>query len=101
MNSLYQITRQNPPIFDIKPNPREIIFELVSCMCDNISYLHYRRDNSSLRHYNSHCSLAFSNLQCKALQAEVLWAIEDNEFDKVVAMLNTSTSRVFSIKIRG
>ncbi len=52
---------------DIDISHNVLLFTLVSCMCNNVSYLKIVRDTKedkcTMNHYNDHCSLAISNLQ--------------------------------------
>ena len=34
----------DPPKIEVKENAREVIFKTVSCMCDNVHYLTFRKN---------------------------------------------------------
>jgi len=101
--SKYQELLNNEPNLKIKDNATEVIFTLVSCMCDNISYIRFKKNSDNefkLSHYNNNVGLAFSNLQCKYPTHEILWEADDNNWIKVITMLNTGTSLIADVKSR-
>ena len=80
-----------------------MIIELVSCMCDNMSKIKIsKKENGEalISHYNDRCSLAFSNLQAKCDTDDIAWAWMDGDYQEVIKLLDTSTSKVVSVKVR-
>lgn len=88
----------------IKKNPKQLILTTISCMCDNLSYVKITRnkeDEVSIRSYNNSCNLCLSNLQMKDdYRTDLEWAFLDNEFDKIVEIINSGTSKVESLRAR-
>jgi len=68
--SKYRELRINQPKLTIKEGAREVIFTLVSCMCDNVSFMKfYKNDNGDFRVQatTKHgMGEAFSNFQIEA-----------------------------------
>lgn len=100
--SKYQDLLRNKPKLEIKDRANEVIFTLVSCMCDNISYIRfYKKDTEfNLSHYNSNVGLAFSNLQCKFEKHDILWEADDNNWETVIEMINSGISKIAEVKSR-
>lgn len=99
----YENLLHKPPKLIIKDNAKEVIFTLVSCMCDNISYIRLKRNNDNefkMAHYNNYVPLAFSNLQCKHTKDEILWNADDGDWNNVIEMINTGTSVIADAKSR-
>ncbi len=94
----------SPTKQDRKKNLHIIILTMVSCMCDNISYLKLTKkdeDTVGVSLYNDRCSLAFSNLQAEEDAKEMMkWAMLDNDLDEILRLANSGTEAVESIKIR-
>lgn len=81
--SKYSECLNNPiDVSKITTDTKEVIFTLVSCMCDNVSYLKFKKNEHGefgVRHYNDHVSLALSNLQMeKGHLDNLLWNADDN-----------------------
>ena len=100
--SKYKDLLLSKPKLKIKEKANDVIFTLVSCMCDNVSYIRfYKKDTEfNLSHYNSNVGLAFSNLQCKFEKHDILWEAEDNNWEKVIEMINSGTSVIAKVKSR-
>jgi len=79
---------------------RKVIFKMTSCMCNNISFVKVekREDRWTVSHYNDHCALAFSNLQCDCNEEDIIWEVEDGNWHEVVRLLNSGTSTITDIK---
>ena len=100
--STYQSLLQNPPKLVFVPNSRQVIFNLVSCMCDNKHTIAYDLDKDNLSGYS------ISNLQLKGggyydlvMLLEQALAEDDAEaFAKSVSLINTGTSKVASVQFR-
>ena len=102
--SKYRELRINQPKLTIKEGAREVIFKLVSCMCDNVSYIKfYQNDKEYFRMQatTSHgMGNALSNYQMKHTKEEIEWEADDNMWGGVIAMLNSGTSVIESVKSR-
>ncbi len=99
----YRTIINNKPNLTIKDNAKDVIFTLVSAMCDNISYIRFKRkeDNEhSLSYYNNHVRLAFSNLQCDYSTHDILWEADNSNWEEVINMINTGTSAIADVKSR-
>ena len=99
--SIYQSLLHNPPKLVFVPNSRQVIFNLVSCMCDNKHTIAYDLDKDNLSGYS------ISNLQLKGgyydlvMLLETALAEDDAEaFAKSVSLINTGTSKVASVQFR-
>ena len=102
--SIYQSLLHNPPKLVFVPNSRQVIFNLVSCMCDNKNTIAYDLDKDNLSGYS------ISNLQLKGdycgyydlvMLLEQALAEDDAEaFAKSVSLINTGTSKVASVQFR-
>jgi hypothetical protein len=102
--SKYRELRLNQPKLTIKEGAREVIFQLVSCMCDNVSFMKfYKNDNGDFRVQatTKHgMGNAFSNYQMKHTKEEIEWEADDNMWGGVIAMINSGTSVIESVKSR-
>lgn len=95
-DDMYDRLRMNPPVLEVKKDATKVIFTMVSCMCDNISYV--KIENNVVSHYNDHCALSFSNLQCHGNKEDVIWAAEDEDWTEVIRILNSGTSKIASVR---
>ena len=90
--SKYQELLQNPPIFTElydSENLREVIFETISCMCDNKHFLKFKKNGHSL-----------SNWSMKHAPHDIEWEADDQNWGAVVNMINTGTSKISTVKCR-
>ena len=93
--SIYQSLLHNPPKLVFVTNSRQVIFNLVSCMCDNKHTIAYDLDKDNLSGYS------LSNLQLLVMLLEQALAEDDAEaFAKSVSLINTGTSKVASVQFR-
>jgi hypothetical protein len=93
--SKYQELLQNPPKVyqEVKKNAREVIFYVVSCMCDNRYTLHFsKKDNGDFRMSGGRFSL--SNFQFKHKPFEIEWEADNENWIDVVDMINSGTVKV-------
>jgi len=93
----YQKLRQTPPIIEVKKlkDKKEIIFTMVSCMCNNISYIRLKKNEQGefrLNAYSGSYGYSFSNFQMKHTQHEIEWAADENKWGDVIRMINSGTS---------
>lgn len=88
----------------IKKDVREVVFTLVSYMCDNISYLKFKkneRDEFVISLYNDYTYLALSNLQMeKGHKDNLLWSADDENWQEVVRIIKTGTSAIYDMRSR-
>jgi len=97
--SKYVELRRNQPKLAIKGGAREVIFKTVSCMCDNVGHLRFRKnDNGDFK--LDGMGYAVSNWQMKNEKHEIEWAADEEGWDEVIAMINSGTSVIESVKSR-
>ena len=97
--SVYQQLLQNPPVIKVKKNAREVIFKTVSCMCDNVHYLKFKKnDDGDFK--MSGGGFALSNWQMSYPSHDIEWEADDQNWRRVVKMINTGTSKIESVKSR-
>ena len=97
--SKYRELRQNPPKLTIKKEAKEVIFKTVSCMCDNIHYLRFKK-NSDGEFKLDGMGFAVSNWQMKHPKHEIEWEADENEWGGVIAMINSGTAVIAEVKSR-
>lgn len=97
--SKYQELRQNPPKLTIKEGAKEVIFKTVSCMCDNVGYLRFKK-NSDGEFRLDGMGYAISNWQMKHPKHEIEWEADENMWGGVIAMINSGTSVIEEVKSR-
>ena len=97
--SKYVELRRNPPKLTVKKDAREVIFTTVSCMCDNIHYITFRKnENGDFKMSgNGH---ALSNWQFKHPIHDIEWEADASEWGGVIAMINSGTAVVSEVKSR-
>lgn len=103
MSVYRELLNKKVDVSNVKQDFKELVFELVSCMCDNVSYIRIKTiDNKiSISHFNDHCSLALSNLQMKeCFKVDLEWAFEDRNINELISIINSGTSKIRSIKSR-
>lgn len=89
----------NPPTIEVKENASEVIFKTISCMCDNVHHLTFKKDKQGdFRLHGNGFSL--SNWQIKFERFELEWFADDEQWEDVVKMINTGTSKVASVVSR-
>ena len=97
--SKYRELKLNPPKLTIKEGAKEVIFKTISCMCDNAGYLRFKK-NSEGEFKLDGMGFAVSNWQMKHAQHEIEWEADENEWDGVIAMINSGTKAIESVKSR-
>jgi len=94
--SKYQELLKNPFYMHgktVKENAREVIFYVVSCMCDNRYTLHFsKKDNGDFR--MSGGSFALSNFQFEFKPFEIEWEADGGDWIGVKNMINSGTVKV-------
>ena len=83
----------------VKPDAREVVIGLVSCMCDNKKILHFKKgaDGDFKMNLQKH---AFSSLQIPFHAFELEWAADEQDWSHVFNIINTGTSRVEWVRSR-
>jgi len=97
--SKYQELRMNPPKLSVKKEAREVIFTVVSCMCDNVYYLTFKKNKDGDFKLNGN-GFALSNFQMKHPLHDIEWEADENEWGGVITMINSGTSVVAEVKSR-
>jgi len=95
----YQKLRMNPPKLTVKKEAREVIFTVISCMCDNVYYLSFKKNNDGDFKMSGN-GFALSNFQMKHPIHDIEWEADENEWGGVIAMINSGTSVVEEVKSR-
>ena len=97
--SKYRELRLNAPKLTIKEGAKEVIFKTVSCMCDNVGYLRFKKnDNGEFR--LDGMGYAVSNWQMKHPKHEIEWEADENMWGGVIAMINSGTAKIESVTSR-
>jgi hypothetical protein len=97
--SKYRELRLNAPKLTIKEGAKEIIFKTVSCMCDNVHYLRFKKnDNGEFR--LDGMGYAVSNWQMKHPKHEIEWEADENNWGGIIAMINSGTEVIEEVKSR-
>ena len=94
--SKYQELLKNPFYMHgktVKENAREVIFYVVSCMCDN-KYTLKLRKNDDGEFKMSGMGFSLSNFQFKHKPFEIEWAADEGGWIGVKNMINSGTVKV-------
>jgi hypothetical protein len=94
--SKYRELRLNQPKLTIKKEAREVIFKTVSCMCDNVGHLRFRKNDNGEFKLDG-MGFAVSNWQMKHPKHEIEWEADANEWGGVIAMINSGTEAIESV----
>ena len=97
--SKYVELRNNNPKLVIKEGAKEVIFKTISCMCDNVYYLKFRRNSEGDFKMNGN-GFALSNFQFNHQVHEIEWEADENMWGGVIAMINSGTSVIESVTSR-
>jgi ssDNA-binding Zn-finger/Zn-ribbon topoisomerase 1 len=100
--SKYKELLNNPPVFTKlydSENLREVIFETISCMCDNKGFLKLKKNNEGDFKLSGN-GFAISNWQMQHAKHDIEWEADAANWGMVVNMINTGTSKIASIKNR-
>jgi len=97
--SKYQELLVNPFYMNgktVKENAREVIFYVVSCMCDNKYTLHFsKKDNGDFKMSGGRFSL--SNFGFKNKPFEMEWIADEGDWIGVKNMINSGTIKVENV----
>jgi len=99
--SIYRELLINPPALSeqVNTNPREVIFETISCMCDNRHFLKLKKNTEGDFKLNGN-GFSISNWQMKHDKHDIEWSADEGKWQSVIDMINTGTSKIASIKSR-
>ena len=97
--SKYQELRMNSPKLVIKEGAREVIFKTVSCMCDNVGHLRFKKNDEGDFKLDG-MGYAVSNWQMKHEKYQVEWEADENNWGGVIAMINSGTEVIESVVSR-
>ena len=99
MSKYWDLTNNAPEIV-VKENAKEVIFDLISVMCDNTAKIGFKKNSDGefrMRTYGQ----SFRNFQVKGVDStDLLWLADDLEWQAVVDGINTGTSVVASVRSR-
>lgn len=97
--SKYQTLVYNRPKLEIKEGAREVIFNLISCMCDNKYTLRLKKDEEGDFKLDGR-GFSLSNFQFKCKPYEIEWSADEGEWRNVIQMINSGTSVIESVVSR-
>lgn len=97
--SKFRTLHFTPPKLEVKKGAREVIFTTISCMCDNVHTLRFKKNDEG-DFKLSGGGFALSNWQMKHSVHDIEWAADEENWDEVINMINTGTSRIEKVKSR-
>jgi hypothetical protein len=97
--SKYVELRRNPPKLTIKTEAREVIFKTISCMCDNVGYLRFKKNGDGDFKLDG-MGFAVSNWQMKTTQHDLEWLADEEGWNEVITMINSGTEVIESVSSR-
>jgi hypothetical protein len=97
--SKYQELRNNPPKLTIKGGAREVIFKTVSCMCDNVHHLRFKKNEEGDFKLDG-MGFAVSNWQMNHPKHEIEWMADEEGWDEVISIINSGTKAIESVTSR-
>ena len=97
--SVYSDLVDNPPKLEVKANAREVIVNLVSCMCDNRYETVFKKNSDGDFEYNT-CGQAYRNFQIKHSKLDLEWVADEGDWDNVFRMINTGVVVIEKVRSR-
>lgn len=97
--SIYRDLIQNPPTLVVKEDAKDIVIDLVSCMCDNKGQMRFKKDQFG----EFKCTTgrdAYGNFQIKYSKVELEWTADEGSWNELFGMINTGTSKIARIMSR-
>lgn len=88
-----------PPKLEVKKDAREVVINLVSCMCDNKEKWTFKKNDDGDFKINTH-GFAFKNFQTKFDKDEIEWEADEQNWSEVFRMINSGTSKIESLRSR-
>ena len=95
----YRELLNNPPKLEVKENAREVVVNLISCMCDNKHKWTIKKNHEGDFKINTN-GFAFSDFQTKFDRDDIEWEADDNNWNSVFRMINSGVSKIDNIKSR-
>jgi hypothetical protein len=95
----YLELRTNSPKLSISGGAREVIFKTISCMCDNVGYLKFKKNGEGDFKMSGN-GFSLSNWQFKYQVHEIEWAADEEGWDEAIKMINSGTSLIESVTSR-
>jgi hypothetical protein len=103
--SKYQELITNPPRFTViqtiskTKDPKEVIFKVVSCMCDNVHYFRFKKNNND--EFKLDCiGHHYGNFGIKIPKHELEWNADEGKWREVFNSINSGTSVIESVQSR-
>ncbi len=84
--SKYQELRLNAPKLTIKEGAKEVIFKTISCMCDNVGHLRFKKNSDGDFKLDGN-GFAVPNWQMKYGKHEIEWTADHEGWDEVIRMI--------------
>jgi len=97
--SKYKELRENPPKLTVNDNSREVIFKTISCMCDNVHHITFKKNSEGDFKMDGN-GFSLSNWQFKHEIHDIEWEADSNMWGGVIAMINSGTSIISEVKSR-
>ena len=97
--SKYKSLKRYPPKLQVKENARELVITTVSCMCDNIHYLTFKKNSEGDFKLNGG-GFSLSNWQFNYPVHDIEWAADEGNWDNVFEMINSGTEAISEVKSR-
>jgi hypothetical protein len=97
--SEYSNLRANKPVLTVAKNAKEVIFETVSCMCDNKGVIKFKKNSEGDFKMNG-MGFCLSNWQMKYPTYDIEWKADEGKWYEVVDMVNSGTAAVKNVKSR-
>jgi hypothetical protein len=99
-DSKYGELLQNPPKIKVKKDAKEVVFTTISCMCDNLHRITFKKNENGEFSVSGGGS-ALSNWQMQGdYRTDLVWGADDQDWDSVVRVINSGTSKVESVRSR-
>ena len=98
-HQLYVILRQLPPEFEVVDDAREVVINIVSCMCDNKHKITLKKNQEGDFKMHGH-GFALSNYSMKHDIDDIEWQADVQDWATVFDMINSGTSAIHTIKSR-
>ena len=99
MRDKYSELLNNPPVLEFKSEAKEVIFNLISVMCDNkYTWKLKKNPEGEFKLYTN--GYSFSNFQTSCDREEIEWAADEYRWSEVTRLINSGTSKVESVRSR-
>lgn len=95
----YSTLRRSKSQLNICKNAREVIFTTISCMCDNVHTISFKKDRDGDFKMNG-MGFALSNWQMKYEPFEIEWVSDSGDWDRVIEMINSGVEVIEKVVSR-